>query len=437
MGSSMRVAPVLRSASVVVLLSALGAGCGGREPEAQARLAQALDAIQHGRLDEAARVLAAIRPGGWLRSTTAVAPLALRLRAQLALRTGAQEDTRALLAEYADRWGSLAPAGWARSRQALFERFADWQGHPALLYLKGLEAEAETPALAIREWRTLLRDYPQAAIAPAAQLRLGLLQQRLENPTWALADLANAAQAAPEVTDPEGNPVAVQALLATGQIHRDQRMDPAGARAAFEAVITRYPAAVLKADGGTVEASAAAMARVELAGLDDESAPALLESVLDAKPAGFISAARIGSVRFEARARLAELALARRDFEGAKRRWLEIARSAGDATAGAPAGPRRGYGFEAVDALADKLAARSAEAGLAALKEAADGARAKDLWAYASVRRVKLLARLGRDKEAREITAELDRRTPSLECDPDGTGLLLVPAREAKRTMGG
>ncbi len=425
-----------RLAAAVVCVAA--AGCGGREPAVEARLAQALDAIQHGRLDEAVRTLSAIKPaGGWLRSAPAASPLALRLRAQLALRMGAQEDTRRLLEEYTDRYGSQAPAGWARARLALLDRFADSQGHPALLYLKGLEAELETPALAIREWRTLLRDYPQAAIAPTALLRLGWLQQRLENPTWAMADLVAAAASGTEAVDPDGNPVAPQALLAMGQIHRDQRGDPAGARTAFETVLAKYPAAVIRADGGAVEASAAVLARMELAMLEADGGVALLETVLDAKPAGYVSADRVGNARLEARARLAEGCLKRRDTEGAKRRYLEIFKAAGDLTVGPPGGARRGYAYEAVDALAEKIGARSAEAGLAGLKEAADGARAKDIWAYASVRRVKLLARQGRLKEAREIAAELDRRAASLECDPDGTGLLLVPAREARRTLGG
>src|SRR6185503_537807 len=98
-----------------------------------------------------------------------------------------------------------------------------------------------------------------------------------------------------------------EALLVTGQIHRDQRQDTAGARAAFEEIVTKYPAAVLHADRGAVEASAAAMAKMELAPLEADGGAAIWESLLDARPLGYVSAERIGWIRLEVRERLAEL----------------------------------------------------------------------------------------------------------------------------------
>ena len=413
------------------------AGCQSNEPVAEARLAQALEAMQHGRYEEASRALAAIKPaGGWLRPATWTAPLALRLRAQLALKAGAMVEATALLKEYDDRYGSVAPAGWARARLAFIRAWKDWQGVPALLYVKGLEAEEEAPPLALREWRTLLRDYAHAAIAPTAQLKLGLLQQRLENPTWALLDLAAVSGLGPEVVDPDGNPIAPLAWLATGQINRDQRADLPAARAAFQAVIDRYPKAVFGWNSGEVTASAASLARFELAACEPDGGPAILEGLLDDAPSGFLSGRRVGDIRMEARFALAELALKRGDRERAKDLLVEVARSGAEVLMGETDGPRRAYAFEACDRL-EALGNRAPQAALEGLKEAADRARRRELWAYAGLKRVRLLARLGRQADARETLAELERRAPSVECDAEGTGLLVVPAKEGRRLLGG
>jgi hypothetical protein len=139
----------------------------------------------------------------------------------------------------------------------------------------------------------------------------------------------------------------------------------------------------------------------------------------------------------EARFRLVELAFKRRTLDVARTRLVEIVRNAPDVPAGPPSGPRPWYGYVALDWIEGRLGARSPDAALAALTEVEKTARHREIWAYASFKHVRLLARLGRQKEARDILAELERRFPGLECDADGTGLLLVPAREARRVLGG
>jgi len=428
-----------RAAIAIAALAMVAGGCGRKEPAAEARLAQALEAMQQGRLDEAARQLAAIRPsGGWLRPATFTAPLALRLRAQISLRTGALEETLRLFREYDRRYGSLAPGAYVRARLDFVQKYRDWQGVPGLLFLRGLECEDDNPALALRTWRGLLRDYPHAGIAPAAQLRLGLLQKRLENPTWALSDLTAIAEMPPDVTDQDGNPVAPQALIAIGQIHRDLRQDPGSARTAFESVVSVHRKSLLRWPEGGIECSPAALAKLELAEMAPDGGAAMLETVaVWPAPSGYVTADRVGDVRMEARFRLAELALKRRSMDAAGARVLGIVRDAPDVPAGPPAGPRPWYGYQALDWLEGRLGPRAPEAALAAFEEAARDARHREIWAYARLTEVRLLARLGRQKEAREILAEMERRFPNLECDSDGTGLMTVPAREARRMLGG
>ena len=435
----------MKRTAVAIAALALGAcgvlvsGCARKEPVAEARLAQALEAMQHGRLDEAARQLAAIKPsGGWLRSATFTAPLALRLRAQISLRTGALEETLRLFREYDRRYGSLAPAAYARARLDFVQKYKDWQGVPGLLFLRGLECEDDNPALALRTWRGLLRDYPHAGIAPAAQLRLGILQKRLENPTWALSDLTAVAEMPPDVTDQDGNPVAPQALIAIGQIHRDLRQDPAAARTAFDSVVATHRKSLLRWPEGGIECSPAALAKLELAEMAPDGGTALLETVaVWPAPWGYVTNERVGDVRMEARFRLAELALKRRSMQAAGARVVGVVRDAPDVPAGPPMGPRPWYGYQALDWLEGRLGPRAPEAALAALEEAARDARHREIWAYARLLEVRLLARLGRQKEARDLLAEMERRFPNLECDADGTGLLTVPAREARRVLGG
>lgn len=429
----------MRILGIACLAAAVLSGCGGREPAAEARLAEALDSLQQGRLDDAARSLAAIKArGGWLRSATWTAPLAFRLRAQIALKQGAVDETTRLLKEYDRMFGGLAAAAYARSRLDFLTRYRDWQGVPALQYLRGLEAEADTPALALREWRTLLRDYPHAAIAPAAQLKLGLLQYRLENPTWALSDLAAVAQLGDDAVDPDGNAIVPQALLAIGRLDRDQRQDLAGARAAFETVAARFAKTALTAPGTDLKWSPGAMATMELSAMAADGGAQLLEELTGwSGPPGFVTDELVGQVRAQARLKLADLNLRRRNFDRARERLLEVAKLAPEVPMGPPAGPSRWYGYEAVDWMAGRLGAKSPEAGLQALDEAAGSARRRELWAYARLLRLRLLARLGRLKEARAILGELESRAPSLECDPYGDGLWLVPAREARRLLGG
>lgn len=414
-------------------------GCGRHEPAAEARLAEALDSLQQGRLDDAARSLSAIRAhGGWLRSATWTAPLAVRLRAQISIRQGAVDETVALLKDYDHRFPGLAADAYARGRLDFMTRYRDWQGVPALAYVRGLEAEADTPALALREWRTLLRDYPHAAITPAAQLKLGLLQYRLENPTWALSDLSAVSQLGADIVDPDGNAIAPQALLAIGKLDRDQRQDLAGARAAFEAVTTQWDKAVLKTPGGDLAWSPAAMAMMELAAMAPDGGADLLDRLTGWTGApGYVTDDLVGQVRAQARFKLAELDMRRRNWEKAKTRLLEVAKQSPEALMGPPDGPARWYGYEAIDWMAGRLAVRAPEAGLAALEDAASQARRREFWAYARLMKLRLLARMGRLKEARAIEAELESRAPALDCDPYGDGLLLVPAREAKRLLGG
>jgi hypothetical protein len=413
------------------------AGCGRREPAAEARLAEALDSLQQGRLDDAARSLAAIKGGGWLRSATWTAPLAFRLRAQIALKQGAVDETVRLFTEYNRKFGGLAAAAYTRGRLGFMTRYRDWQGVPALQYLRGVEAESDTPALALREWRTLLRDYPHALITPAAQLKLGLLQYRLENPTWALSDLAAVSTLAADVVDPDGNAIAPQALLAIGRLDRDQRQDLAGARAAFEAVGAQYGKVVLKTPAG-LSWSPAAMALWELAAMASDGGVDQLEQLAGWNSApGYVTDELFGQVRAQARLRLAEVNIRRRNWDKARERLLEVEKQSGEQLMGPPDGSARWYGYEAIDWMAGRLGAKAPEAGLQALEEAASQARRKEFWAYARLMKLRMLARVGRLKEAHAIETELENRVPTLECDPYGDGLWLVPAREAKRLLGG
>jgi hypothetical protein len=428
----------MRTIAILSLL-ALVAGCNRREPAAEARLAEALDSLQQGRLDDAGRSLAAIRGGGgWLRPATWTAPLACRLRAQIALKQGAVDETTRLLTEYTSRYGGMAAGAYARVRLDFLAKYRDWQAVPALAYLRGLEAESDTPALALREWRTLLRDYPHAAITPSAQLKLGLLQFKLENPTWALSDLAAVSTLPADVVDPDGNAVAPQALLAMGRLDRDQRQDLAGARAAFEAVIAQYGTVTLKTRAGGLAWSPAAMATWELAAMAPDGGMELLDRLTSWNSApGYVTDELTGQVRAQARLKLAEIDIRRRNWDKARDRLLEVEKQAADVAMGPPDGPARWYGYEAIDWMAGRLGAKAPDAGVKALEDAAAQSRRKELWAYARLMELRLLARLGRLKEAKAIAAELESRAASLECDPYGDGLWLVPAREARRLLGG
>ena len=416
-------------------------GCGGeRELASEARLAQALEAMQQSRLEEAARSLAAIKPsGGWLRPATWSAPLALRLRVQISFRLGAQEETVSLLNEYENRYGDLAPAAYMRDRLEFLERYSDWQGTPALLYLRAIEAEETAPAIALREWRVLLRDYPHSAIAPTARLRFGLLQKKLENSVWALDALHQVAEMPVEVVDPDGNAVAPQARIAVGQIHRDLMTHEAKeARAAFRDVVEKYGEVVMHGPGGEPAYSPAVMAETELArtpGVDKVEVFMRLADVPE--PTGYVTPELVGDIRGEARLRLTEINLARRSWGKARERLVEMGLQIPDAEVGPPAGPRRWYGYVAIDWLEEKVGARSTKEALAGLEEIAAKARLREMWIYAQLSRLRILARLGRQKEAREILAEMEKRFPSLTCDPQGDGLLLVPSREARRVLGG
>ena len=435
-----RAAPAL----LAVLAGAIGvlvAGCERQsEPAAEARLASALESVQQGRLDEAARSLSAIRPGrGWLRPATWSAPLALRLRAAIALKVGAQDEMNRLFRQYDRIYGDLAPAVYIRSRVDFLSRFRDWQGVPAMLFLKGLESEEEAPALAIREWRNLLRNYPNCSIVPAVQLRLGVLQARLGNAAWALSELAPVAKMPVEATDSEGNPVAPQALLVIGTIQRDQMHESGAAREAFEAVVEQFGKTVLKGpwEGGKPEYSPAVMARFELASMAPDGGAQILDTLANGPaPWGYVSPDWVGDARAEARLRLAELNMRRHNLERAQERLAEIARTTPDVVGGPPDGALRWYGFMAIDALEDKVGARSADAALLGLDAVAAGARHKEIWAYAQLRKIRLLARIGRQADAKAVLDEMERRFPSMDLDPDGNGLLLVPVREAKRLLG-
>ncbi len=419
---------------------ALSVGCG-RQPElaAEARLAQALESMQQSRLDEAARHLAAIKPsGGWLRPQTWSAPLALRLRAQISFRLGVQEETLRLFDEYERRYGGLAPAAYMRNRLEFLKRYSDWQGTPALLYLRALEVEKDTPALALREWRVLLRDYPHSAIAHVARLKFGLLQQRLGNAVWALRPLLQVSELPVEEVDPLGNPVAPQALIAMGQIRRDLRHEKKDARALFRDVVARYSDVVMHGPGGNPAYSPAVMAEVELARMAPDAGAEIYGRLANvAEPTGYVSGDFVGDIRAEARLRLAAINFSHRRLRRARERLVEITQETPGIESGTLDGPRRWYGYVAIDQLEGQLGSRAPKEALLGLAEVAGQARMRELWAYAQLSRVRLLARLGRQNEAREILSEMEKRFPNLNCDPEGDGLLLVPFREARRVLGG
>lgn len=426
---------------ILLVAVAIFSGCGGqRELAAEARLAQALEAMQQSRLDEAARSLAAIKPaGGWLRPAPWSAPLALRLRVQISFRLGAQEETVALLNEYENRYEDLAPAAYMRDRLSFLERFSDWQGTPALLYLRALEAEETTPAIALREWRVLLRDYPHSTIAPTARLRFGLLQMKLENSVWALDSLRQVAEMPVEVVDPDGNPVAPQARIAIGQVHRDLMAgEDKEAQAAFQEVVAKYGEVVMHGPRGQPAYSPAVIAELETAKTPGADEVGILMRLADApEPTGYVTSDLVGDIRGESRLRLAEMNLARRNFRMARERLVEIALAMPDVEVGPPAGARRWYGYVAVDWLEEKVGPRSSGEALAGLEEVVAKGRLREMWLYAQLSRLRMLARLGRQSEAREILAEMEKRFPNLTCDAQGDGLLLVPAREARRILGG
>lgn len=420
------------------------AGCGGPEPVAEARLAQALEALQQGRAEEASRVLSAIKPGGgWLRSATWTGPLALRLRAQIALRNGVREEAVRLLREYTSRYGSLAPAQYTSSRLEFMSRFSEWQGQPALLYIRGLEAQNDAPALAIREWRTLLRDFPACSLAANAQLQLGLLQKRLGNAAWALAELSNVAKMPLEAVDPAGNPLVVQALLAIGETQFDLMADRFSARRTLDGVSTAYPDMVMKGPEGLPDWSPAATAKFILARINIEmgetaSGISALESLAVMKgPTGFYSEALGGDMRAEARLLLADTCIKNRQFARAREHLREVSRKVPEVFRGPLDGARRKYAFEVADRLEGALGLRSTEEALKGLGELASEAKSREAWIYYQLKRVKILARLGQRSSARETMLEIEKRYPALEVDPFGDGLLLVPAREARRVLGG
>jgi TolA-binding protein len=435
---------IMKSATFPAVLPALAglallAGCGGREPPVEARLALALDMLQQGRLDDAARQLSGVKARrGWLAAPAYPESLALRLRTQIAVRLGAREEAISLLDEYSRRYPSMAPCVYAQSRLDLFRRFKDNQGAPALLFVRGLESEDDSPAISIREWRNLLRDYPRSALSPAAQLKLGLLQKRLGNAAWALADLAGAAEAAPDAVDAAGNAVAPQALLAMGQVNRDLLTDNRAARTSFEAVGEKFGKLVL-ADPVTREPwSPALMAGFELADMEGAAATARLEAL--AKAGGrmaFVSDEYAGNASAEANLRLADLMLKRGAWSDAAQRMLTVAKDHGEELCGARLGARRAYAFEVADRLEARLGNRAPDEALKALATLASASRFRESWAWASLKRVRLLARLGRQKEAREVLGELERRYPKLDVEPFGDGLVVIPAKEARRTLGG
>ena len=431
----------------VVALVSLGfllAGCGGPEPVAEARLAQALEAMQQGRVDEASRVLSAIKPGGgWLRPATWTGPLALRLRAQIALRNGVREEAVRLLKEYSSRYGSLAPAQYTNSRLEFMSRYSEWQGQPALLYLRGLESQSDAPAIAIREWRTLLRDFPACSLAPNAQLQLGLLQKRLGNAAWALSELSNVAKLPREAVDPAGNSIAPQALLAMGETQYVLMSDRYSARQTLEGVASTYDALVLKGPEGSPDWSPAAAAKFILAGINLDSGEtgagvSTLESLAVLKgPTGYYSEALAGDIRAEARIALADNCLKTRQYARMREHLTDIARKMPDVLRGPLDGARRKYAYEAADRLEGLLGVRSPEEALKGLGDLAAESKSREAWTYYQLKRVKILARLGQRNAARETMTEMEKRFPSLEVDPLGDGLLLVPAREARRVLGG
>jgi len=420
------------------------AGCGGPEPAAEARLAQALEALQQGRVDEASRVLSAIKPGGgWLRPATWTGPLALRLRAQIALRNGVREEAVRLLREYSSRYGGLAPASYTNSRLEFIGRYSEWQGQPALLFLRGLEAENDAPALAIREWRTLLRDFPACALAPNAQLKLGLLQKRLGNAAWALSELSNVAKMPLETVDPAGNPLAPQALLAMGETQFELMGDRLSARQTLEGVSSAYAASVLKGPEGGVDWSPSASAKFILARINIEAGEAgtgvaALESLAVAKgPTGYYSEELAGDIRAEALFMLSDNCMKNRQFARMREKLTEVARKVPEVLRGPLDGARRKYAYEAADRMEGLLGVRSPEEALKGFGDLAADSKNREVWAYYQLKRVKILARLGQRNAARETLAEMEKRFPNLEVDPLGDGLLLVPAREARRVLGG
>lgn len=428
----------------MLALGFLASGCGGPEPVAEARLAQALEALQQGRVDEASRVLAAIKPGGgWLRPATWTGPLALRLRAQIALRNGVREEAVRLLREYTSRYGSLAPAQYTNSRLEFMERFSEWQGQPALLYLRGLEAQADAPAIAIREWRTLLRDFPACSLAPNAQLQLGLLQKRLGNAAWALSELSNVAKMPPEAVDPSGNPLAPQAQLAIGETQFVLMADRFSSRQTLEGVSKDYATTVLKGPDGFVDWSPAAaakliLARINLEAGDPGAGVSALESLAVMKgPTGYYSDELAGDIRAEARLVLADNCMKNRQYARMRENLTEVARKVPEVLRGPLDGARRKYAYEAADRLEGLLGVRSPEEALKGLGQLAGESKSREAWVYYQLKRVKILARLGQRNAARETLAEMEKRFPGLEVDPFGDGLLLVPAREARRVLGG
>jgi len=427
----------------IPLLLLLG-GCGGPEPVAEARLAQALEALQQGRADEASRVLSGIKPGGgWLRPATWTGPLALRLRAQIALRNGVREEAVRLLKEYTSRYGSLAPAHYTNSRLEFMERFSEWQGQPALLYLRGLEAQNDAPALAIREWRTLLRDFPACGLAPTAQLQLGLLQKRLGNAAWALSELSCVAKMPKEAVDPSGNLLAPLAQLAMGETQFVLMSDRFSARQTLAGVVSAYEGVVLKGPDGSIDWSPSSaakflLARINLEGGEFASGVSALESLAVQKgPTGYYSDELAGDIRAEARLLLADNCMKNRQYARMREHLSEVARKMPEVLRGPLDGARRKYAYEAADRLEGLLGVRSPEEALRGLGELASESKSREAWIYYQLKRVKILARLGQRNAARETLSEMEKRFPNLEVDPLGDGLLLVPAREARRVLGG
>lgn len=377
-----------------------------------------------------------------MRSPTWNAPLALRLRAQISLKLGALEETRRILEEYEKHYSALAPAAYVRRRLEFIRFYRDAGGEPALLFLRGEEAEEESPTLALREWQKLLRDYPDCALAPATRLKLGKLQGRLGNAAWALAALSDAAALPPEVLDIDGNPAAPQGRLAMGHIRRDFLEDRRAAREDFNKVIEEFPHAVLTHPAEGVVYSIADMARYEIAMLDRAAwrgAPSSLKELaeLSRSPTGFVQENFLGDIRGEARLELAEAALRRKDWTGAKTILVGLANDLPDVESGRPGGPRRWYGYKAADRMISRVAPHSPEQALKGLEEIAAAARVREMWAYASLQKVRLLARMGMHDQARAIQADMEKRFPNLDCDARGDGMRFIAAREAMRLLGG
>ena len=323
------------------------------------------------------------------------------------------------------------------------ERFSEWQGQPALLFLRGLEAQTDAPAVAIREWRTLLRDFPACSLAPNAQLQLGLLQKRLGNAAWALAELSSVAKMPAEAVDPSGNPLVPQALLAMGETQFVLMSDRYSARQTLEGVATTYSAMVLKGPDGSLDWSPAAAAKFILAGINIEAGEpgpgvSMLESLAVMKgPTGYYSEALAGDIRAEARLVLADNCMKNRQYARMREHLSEVARKVPEVLRGPLDGARRKYAYEAADRLEALLGVRSPEEALKGLGELAAESKSREAWAYYQLKRVKILARLGQRNAARETMMEMEKRFPNLEVDPFGDGLWLVPAREARRVLGG